>query len=244
MNNITQLIDAIKGNVLFVFEFLGIFAGIIILAYLSEWIIKKNNKDEEKILTTRKIAVIGMLAAIAGLLMTFEIPIPGIPTSHKLEFGDLPALIGGFAFGPVAAVMIEFCKVFIKSILRPTTTAFVGELANFMISCSFVLPATIFYLIKKTKKNACIACIIGGFVMVVFGFVLNRFYLLPTFLKMFMGGNEEALIGMGSAANPLIKGMTGYALFASVPINVLKSVSVSFLCMWLYKPLSRVWKKK
>lgn len=244
MNNITSLIEAVKGNLLFVIEFLGIFVGIILLSYVSELIIKKKNGDKEKILTTRKIATIGVLASISGLLMTFEIPIPGIPSSHKLEFGDLPALIGGFAFGPVAAVLIEFCKVFIKTLLRPTSTAFVGELANFMISCSFVLPATVFYWIKKTKKNAGISCIIGGTIMVVFGFLLNRFYLLPTFLKMFMGGNMDALIGMGSAANPLIKGMTGYAIFASVPVNLLKAVTVSLLTMWLYKPLSRIWKKK
>lgn len=244
MKNITQFIDAAKGNLLFVLEFLGICAGIIIVAYISEKIIKKKNHDEERILTTKKIAVIGVLSAIAGILMTLEIPIPGIPSSHKLEFGDLPALLGGFAFGPVAAVLIEFCKVFIKSLLRPTSTAYVGELANFMISCSFVLPATIVYWIKKTKKTAVVSCIIGAVTMVVFGFVLNRFYLLPTFLNMFMGGNMDALIGMGSAANPLINGMTAYALFASVPINLLKSISVSLLAMWLYKPLSRVWKKE
>lgn len=244
MNNIASLIASAKENILFIVEFLGIFVGIILISYVAELIIKKKNNDTEKILTTRKIATIGVLASIAGIFMTLEIPIPGIPSSHKLEFGDLPALLGGFAFGPVAAVLIEFCKVFIKTLLRPTSTAFVGELANFMISCSFVLPATIIYWIKKTKTNAKISCVVGGAVMVLFGFLLNRFYLLPTFLKMFMGGNLDALIGMGSAANPLIKGMTGYAIFASVPVNLMKSLIVSLLSMWLYKPMSKIWKKK
>lgn len=243
MERFTELAELIKGNILFVIEFVGIFIGIFLFAYISERIIKKKSDNKEKILTTKKIAVIGMLSAIAGICMIFEFPLFFIPTSHKLEFGDLPALIGGFAFGPSAAVLIEFCKVLIKVIFKSTGTAFVGELGNYMISCSFVLPATIMYWIKKTKKNAKYSCIVGGSFMVIFGFFLNRFYLLPTFLHMYYGGNIEDLIGFGGAVNPLITNMNTYALFASVPINLLKAVPVSLLTMWLYKPLSRVWKK-
>lgn len=243
VNNFVQFAEAIKSNTIFVLEFLGIIVGIMLFAFVLEKILKVNKKSD-KILSTRKIAVIGVFAAIAGILMSVEIPIPLIPTTHKFEFGDLPAMICGFAFGPVAAVLVEFIKVFIKSLIRPTQTAFVGELANFIIGCSYVLPATVFYWIKKSKKNALISCIIGAASMVIVGALINQFYIIPTFAKMYCGGDINKVLGMGAAVNPLIDSVTMYVLFAAVPINLLKSVSVSALVMWLYKPLSLVWKKK
>ena len=136
MNNLTKFIESVKGNALFALEFLGVMIAIFLIALVAELIIRKKNKVTEKILTTRKIATIGMFSAIAGILMSVEIPIPGvIPETYKFEIGDLPGIICGFAYGPVAGVLVEMCKVFIKMIFRPTSTAFVGELANFVIHC-------------------------------------------------------------------------------------------------------------
>lgn len=239
MNNLQKFIESVKGNALFALEFLGIMIAIFLIAFIAEKLIRKRNGEKEKILSTRKIATIGMFSAIAGILMAIEIPLGIIPETYKFEIGDLPGLICGFAYGPVAGVLVEMFKVFIKVILfRPTSTAFVGELANFVIGSSLVLPATIVYWMKKTKKGAILACITGGLCMCIVGSLLNGLYLLPTFLRMFCGGDMEKLISMGSATNPLIKDIPTFVIFAALPMNVLKSTAVGILALLLYKPLS------
>lgn len=231
----------LRENSLFLLELVAVIIGVLLLAYVIERIIKKVNKDTEKILTTRKIAVIGMFSAVAGLLMVFEFPLPGIPTTHKFELGDLAGLLCGFAYGPVAGILVAMLKVIIKLMFRPSGTAFVGEMANFLIGSSLILPATTIYWINKTKKGAVIACIVGGISMTVFGSLLNLFYIFPVFLKMFCDGDMEKLVAMGSV-NPLIKDIPTFVLFTAVPINLLKSVADGVLTMLLYKPLRPVFK--
>lgn len=231
----------LRENSLFLLELFAVIIGVLLLAYVIERIIKKVNKDTEKILTTRKIAVIGMFSAVAGLLMVFEFPLPGIPTTHKFELGDLAGLLCGFAYGPVAGILVAMLKVIIKLMFRPSGTAFVGEMANFLIGSSLILPATTIYRINKTKKGAIIACIVGGISMTLFGSLLNLFYIFPVFLKMFCDGDMEKLVAMGSM-NPLIKDIPTFVLFTAVPINLLKSVADGVLTMLLYKPLRPVFK--
>lgn len=231
----------LRENSLFLLELVAVIIGVLLLAYVIERIIKKVNKDTEKILTTRKIAVIGMFSAVAGLLMVFEFPLPGIPTTHKFELGDLAGLLCGFAYGPVAGILVAMLKVIIKLMFRPSGTAFVGEMANFLIGSSLILPATTIYWMNKTKKGAVIACIVGGISMTVFGSLLNLFYIFPVFLKMFCDGDMEKLVAMGSV-NPLIKDIPTFVLFTAVPINLLKSVADGVLTMLLYKPLRPVFK--
>jgi len=229
-------------NALFICELALVIIVMLLLAYIAEKVIKKRLGDTEKILTTRKIAVIGVFAAMAGILMAVEVPIFGIPDFYKFEVGDLPGLICGFAYGPVAGVMVEMCKILVKLLFRSTGTAFVGELANFLIGCSLVLPATCIYWIKKSKKSAIIGCITGAVCMMGVGSLLNGFYLLPTFVKLFFDGDLQTLINICQAVNPKITNITGVVIFASLPMNVLKSVAVSLIAILLYKPLSPVLK--
>ena len=152
---------------------------MVIIAYVVEKLEKKKNGVKERTLTTRKIAMIGVFSAIAAVLHVMDFPIPFAPDFYKLDFSELPALIGAFAFGPVAAVMIEFCKIVLKLLFKGTSTAFVGDLANFIIGCTFLLPASIIYLFRKNKKNAVIGCVVGTLVMTIFGTAFNAVYLLP-----------------------------------------------------------------
>ncbi|MBR3228486.1 MAG: MFS transporter, partial [Erysipelotrichaceae bacterium] len=88
---------------------------------------------------TRTIVSIAVLGALAGVLMFIKFPIPIAPSFYKLEFSDTAALIGGFAMGPLAAVLICFIKNLINVIFEGTTTAFVGEISNFIMSCALCL---------------------------------------------------------------------------------------------------------
>ena len=236
-----SFLQSVADDVLFAVEFLGIVTLIFLLAYAAEKWMQKRQRKKEKILTTRKMAMIGMFSALATILMILEIPVFFTPGFYKLDFSELPALVGGYAFGPVAGVMIEFCKILLKLMTKGTSTAMVGELANFVVGCSFILPASFLYWLKKSKKSAIFSSIVGTLIMTVVGSWLNGLYLLPTFANMF-GMPLTSLVGMGTAVNPYIKDVTTLVLFAVVPLNLLKGSIVSLITILIYKKLSPILK--
>lgn len=240
MNN--GLWTSVKDNVVFVLVSVGIAIALFGIAYLSEKLIKKKNNDTERILTTRKMAMIGVFSAVAMVLHIFDFPVFFAPPFYKLDFSELPALIGAFAFGPVAGIMIEFCKILLKLFVKGTSTAFVGDLANFVIGCSFILPASIIYMFKKTKKNAIAASAVGTMIMTVFGTMFNAIYLLPAFAALY-GMPLDVIVGMGTSINANITDVTTLVIFAVAPMNLLKGCSVSLVTMLVYKKLSLVLKE-
>lgn len=237
-----KFIESIMQNVTFVLEFLGIVAILVLVAVVAERIIKKKKGDTTKILTTRKIAMIGMFGALAGVTMLFEIPVTFFaPTFYKLDFSELPVLICGFAFGPVSGILTEFVKIVVKLLFKPTSTAFVGELANFCVGCSMILPATLIYHIKKKKATAIAGCIIGTISMTVFGTLFNAVYLLPTFAVMY-GMPLEGIIGMGTALNANVTDIVTFVCFCVAPLNIIKGTADCFVTVLIYKDLSPILK--
>ncbi len=239
MNNIlSQIVD----NATFLLVFALVIFLMFLIAYAVEKYAKKKSNDTERILSTRKMVVTGMFAAISTVLMLFEFTVPFAPPGiYKLDLSELPALIGGFAFGPVVGVMIEFLKVLLKTLIKGTSTAFVGELANFFVGCSFILPATIIYRLKKTKSTAIIACVVGTIMITIVGSSFNAFYLLPVFAKMF-GMDIEVIIGMGTAVNSHVTSLTSFILLIVAPLNVIKGAVNTILTLVLYKHLSPILK--
>lgn len=235
------LLDSIVSNVVFLFEFLAVIVAIFIIAYAVEKYAKKKSGDTEKILSTRKIAMIGMFSALSTILMLLEVPLPFAPSFYKFDLSELPALIGTFAFGPVVGVMIELCKIILKLLIKGTGTAFVGELANFSVGCSFILPASIIYAFKKSKVNAVVGCVVGTIILTIFGTSFNAVYLLPKFAELY-GMPLEALIEMGTAINPKITNVTSFVVLAVAPLNLIKGTSVSVITMLVYKKLSPILK--
>ena len=198
---------------------------------------------KEKLLTTKNVVLMGMFGALAGVLMLFEFPLPFLaPSFYWLDVSEVPVLIGTFAMGPVAGVATELCKVLLKLVLKGTTTAFVGDFANFVVGCSLVLPASILYYIKKNRKMAIAGLAVGTVVMTIFGSGFNALYLLPKFSELF-GMPMEAIIGMGTAINSHIQSVWTLVFFAVVPFNILKGVIVSAITMLLYKHISPILKK-
>lgn len=238
MNN---LLENVKNNAVFVAEVLVIIAVLIIVALVVEKIVQKRNDSKEKIFSTRKVAMIGMFSAIAMILMLFEFPLPFVPPFYELDFSELPILVGAYAFGPAAGVMMEFVKILLKLLVKGTSTAFVGDLANFAVGCSFILPASIVYTFYKKKKGAIWGCIIGTFVLTVFGSAFNAIYLLPAFSKLY-GMPLEQIIAMGSEVNPLMTegSIVSFVVCCVAPMNLIKGTVVSVLTMLIYKPLSPI----
>ncbi len=228
-------------NVGFVLGFLGIIIGLFVIAVLLELIAQKVRGEKEKIFTTRKITMVGMFSAMATILMMFEIPMPFAPVFYKLDFSELPILIGTFAFGPAAGVMMEFVKILLKLLIKGTSTAFVGELANFAVGCSFIITSSVIYNFKKSKKGAIFACIGGTLFLTVFGTAFNAIYLLPAFAKLY-GMPLEALLAMGAEANKLCnpESIVSFVIVCVAPLNLIKGLSNSLIVLLVYKPLSPI----
>ncbi len=191
---------------------------------------------------TRKLVEIGMLGAIATVLMLFEFPIPFIaPPFYELDFSEVPVLVGAFALGPVAGATIELVKILINLLINGTATAFVGEIGNYLLGCSFIIPAALIYKKKKSKKTALAAMIVGTIVMTVFGCVLNAYVLLPTYAAAF-GMPIDAIIGMGSAINGNINDVMTFVIIAVAPFNIIKGIVVSVITLLIYKHISPILK--
>lgn len=197
-----------------------------------------NNKKK---LNTKMIAQIGMLGAIAVVLMLFEIPLPFAPSFYEIDFSEVPVLIGCFSMGPMAGVLIEFIKIILNLCINGSVTAGVGELANFVIGCALVLPAAFIYKRKKTKKGAVIGLVTGTLFMTFAGCFINAYIMLPTYAKAF-GMPIEALVEMGSAVNASITDLFTFVMFAVVPFNLLKGVLVSIIVLLIYKKISPILK--
>ena len=190
---------------------------------------------------TRNMVSIAMLAAVAVVLMLFEFPLPFLPPFYKIDASELPVIIGAFAMGPWAGALIELIKILLNLLLDGTTTACVGEFANFLIGCSYVVPASLVYYYRKNRKNAVLGLVGGTLSCAVVGCLLNAYLLLPAYSKAFHM-EMDALIAMGTAANKAIDSMFTFVLFATAPLNILKCGLVSVITMLIYKPISRILK--
>ena len=176
-----------------------IIAGLFLLSKLVE----RKIPNPRKVSPARRITIISVCGAIASILHILDFPLLFLaPEFYKLDFSELPVMLCGFYLGPSAAVACEGLKVLLKLLMKGTTTAFVGDFANFAVGCSFILPAVILYHFGRTKKSAIWGLAAGTVSMTVFGSAFNALYLLPKFAEMFMP--MEAIIAMGSAIHPAI----------------------------------------
>lgn len=235
------LFTSVAENLVFVMEFLAIIIVLFAVAFLLEKLANKKHGVTEKLFSTRKVAMIGMFSAISMILFLFEFPLPFAPSFYELDLSELPIMVGTFAFGPVAGVMMEFIKILLKLLVKGTSTAFVGDLANFVVGCSLIIPASVVYILKKTKKNAIIGCVTGTLCMTVFGTAFNAIYLLPAFAKLY-GIPLDVILGMGAEVNPLVTegSIVSFVIFCVAPMNILKGTLVSVITMLVYKPLSPI----
>lgn len=191
---------------------------------------------------TRMIVCVGMLAAISTILMLLEFPLPFLaPGFYELDFSEVPILIGAFALGPVAGVLTELVKVLLNLVVNGTQTAFVGEFANFVMGCMFVLPASLIYKMKKSRKHAVMGLAAGTVTMSVAAVFINALVLLPAYAKAF-GMPIDAFVEIGSAINPAINSLWTFVVLAVAPFNLIKGVLVSVITVLLYKHISPILK--
>jgi riboflavin transporter FmnP len=192
-----------------------------------------------KLNSTKVLTRIAILSAVAFILMLFEFPLPFLPSFYKMDFSETAVLIGGFALGPGAAAAIEALKILLNLLFQGTTTAYVGEIANFIVGCALCVPAAIIYRKQKTKQTAEKGMLVGSLVMIAAGVIMNYLVLLPAY-SYFYHLPMDTLIGFGSKLIPAIHDRLSFVLLATAPFNAIKALLVCVVTMIVYKRISPI----
>ncbi|MCH5296622.1 MAG: ECF transporter S component [Ruminococcus sp.] len=194
-------------------------------------------KTTSKLITT-KLTVTAMLTAIAVVLQYIEVSIPIVPSFLKLDFSDIPELIGAFVIGPIWGVAICLLKNLIH--LPFSGSVGVGEFSNFILGAIFVFVAGMIYKYHKTKKGALVASIIGALAMAVLSIVTNYFIVYPVYAQLWAGGDMNVIINMYKALLPASDTLLKSLLIFNVPFTFGKGLVVAAITMFIYKPLSNM----
>ena len=187
---------------------------------------------------THKVTVTAMLSAVAFVLMFIEFPIPAlIPAFVKLDISDLPELLAAFSLGPVYGVVVAFLKNLLFAVLHGTSSAYVGELFNFLMGSVFAFSAGFVYRRNKSRRGALLGAVIGTLLMAVLSVPLNYFVVYPAYVVCYHLP-LETIIGMYQAIRPSVDGLLECLLVFNMPFTFFKGLLDVALCFLIYKPLS------
>lgn len=180
-----------------------------------------------------KMTMTAMLSAIAFVLMFLEFSVPVMPPFIKMDFSELPALLGAFAMGPVSGVMICLIKNLMHLLM--STTGGVGELSNFFLGACFVLPAGLVYQKWKGKKSAVLGALAGAVLMAGVS-IISNYYIVYPFYYNFM--SRDAVLQAYQAIFPGVKNILECLVIFNAPFTLVKGLLSVVLTMFIYKPLS------
>ena len=193
-------------------------------------------KTTKEKMTTQKLCFIGLFGALSAVLMMFKIPLFFAPAFMKLDLAELPAVIGGFMFGPLAGFCIVVVKIALHLLLNGSDSMYVGELSNLVLSSVYVLSASFIYQRNKTKKQAVKSLIAAILITSVIAVISNTLIIFPAYAVVY-GMSMERIVGMAAAINPLVHNTFTMMLWSVFPFNLVKYGVVSLITFLVYKKL-------
>ena len=201
----------------------------------------EERQSKQRLLTTGNITVIAVLTAISLILYLFvKFPLPFLfPSWLDFQISDLPALLGGFAIGPVAGAIIIVLKCVLKILFGMSSTANVGEFADILVGIAFVVPAALIYKKYRNKKSAIAGLGVGTVSAVIVSLLANAFILIPFYAKSY---GMEAIVGMVEVIYPNVNSenfLSYYLPLAVAPFNILRCLLSGVITYFVYKPLSK-----
>lgn len=192
---------------------------------------KTNQFATKRMFTTKEMVLIGLLSALAYVLMLVKFPYKHLGFL-ELELSDVPAIVAGIIYGPLAGVVVEFIKNLIK-VVTASTTGGVGELANFVISIAYIIPVSLLFRKTNIKFKAITAFTIGTISMMLAGCLVNYFVTLPLYAKLF--GGMDVVVGAAAANVPMIHDMMSLIIVGITPFNLVKGIVISIAGYFTYK---------
>ena len=218
---------------------------IILFAFISKTFFKGNP------ITTRFIARTAVFAAVSIILYTIpylKFALPIFPSFLEIHLDEIPAFMAGFAYGPLSGFLVILVKTVVK--LPISSTACVGELADFIYSVAFVVPAAIIYKKHRTIKGAVVSMLVATVIQLIAASFVTTFVMLDIYGKLFHL-SRETILKMCQKVNPAFNAVndTGYnflflfLLMVSLPFNAIKDAIVVVVTFLLYKRLRHLFNK-
>ncbi len=192
-------------------------------------------------MNTTRLVKISVLALLSYVLMLFELALPIFPGFLKIDIGDLPAILGAMLMGPVSGIFIELIKNLLHLIIQ-TSSAGIGELANFIVGIAFVVPIGIIFRRNQSIKGYLYGALAGCICMVLVAGFVNYFFLIPAYARIF-GRTVQDFVVIAGNINKAVVDLRTLVLFAIVPFNVLKAVILLVVGYLMYKPLKFLFNK-
>ena len=211
---------------------------VIVLGKLIARLFFKGNP-----MTTKFIARTAVFAAISIILYTIpflKFSLPFFPAFLEIHLDEIPAFIAAFAYGPLSGFVVILVKTVVK--LPLTGTAGVGELADFIYSVAFVIPAAIIYKKNRTLKGALISLLVATVIQVIMASLCTTYVMLDMYSILYHLP-KPVILNMCQKVNPAIKDLGLPFLFmVALPFNALKDAIVVVATFVLYKRLRNLFK--
>ena len=206
---------------------------VIVLGKLIAKLFFKGNP-----MSTKFIARTAVFTAVSIILYTvpfLKFSLPIFPAFLEIHLDEIPALMAGFAYGPLSGFLVILVKTVVK--LPLTGTAGVGELADFIYSAAFVLPAAFIYKKHRTLKGALISLLIATAVQLVVASFGTTFIMLDVYSVLYHLP-KQVILGMCQKINPSVTNLTWpFLLMVGLPFHALKDAIVVVVTFLLYKRL-------
>ena len=196
-----------------------------------------------KRLTIKQMALIGVLGAMANVLLLLRFPLPFMPPFMDFDLSGIPEIAGVFAMGPVAGVLIALIKILLKLLLSGTTSMFTGELQNFILSCAYLLPAGIIYIRTRTKRSFLIGMIAGTLTCAIVAVFSNMYIIIPFYTTMYNLSMEQ-IISITQAVNRFVDSELKFIMLGVIPFNLIKGSITTLLAYIAYPALKRIVRKE
>ena len=188
---------------------------------------------------THRLTVAAMLSAVAFVLMFLEFPIPAlIPPFIKMDISDLPELLAAFALGPLYGVVVTLVKNLLFIVFHGTSSAYVGELCNFLLGSVFSFSAGLIYRHHKSRRSALLGSVIGCALMALISVPINYFLVYPVYAVVY--APMEVILGAYQTILPSADTLIECLTIFNMPFTFCKGLIDVALCFLIYKPLSPI----
>lgn len=189
-----------------------------------------------------RLVMAAMMGCASFILIFFNFGVPFLSPFAEFDLSALPELIGGFILGPLGAIEIITVKILLKLVFQGSESLLTGEIQNFLLSVSYVVPAVLYYRKHRTKKGAVGGLVLGSILSIATAVVTNVYMIFPAYMFLY-GMDWNSIVGMFSAVNPWIKDVPTVVAFSIVPFNIISRTVTSVITFFVYKKISRPLKK-
>lgn len=206
------------------------------MLYFVIKVFKFKNFFNTKFIT--RTAIFASISTILYIVPYLKFPLPFFPGFLEIHFAEVPALIAGFAYGPLSGILVIVIKTLIK--LPMTSTLCVGELADLIYGLVLVIPSALIYKKHRNIKGAVSGLVFASLIHVIVSSFLTTFVMLDFYMNV-MGLTEEVILNMCKAANPNVTSLDfNFLLWVAMPFNLLKDVLLFLLTLLLYKRIRKL----